>query len=103
MACMQLDSVVNWLRRNAVNPKDLNEPTVSSLSKLAGIPLSEKLGRPNHKIAEDAVNWLRNNDPQNPDVDDDVMEALAKLAGIPMPERTNVEQKKAVAEDAMDT
>ena len=64
--------------------------------------MSDKLERPKHKIAEDAVNWLRNNDPQNPDIDDDVMEALAKLAGIPMPERTHVEQKKAVAEDAMD-
>ena len=68
-----VDSVVNWLQRNDVNPKGLNEPTVSSLSKLAGIPLSEKLGRPNHKIAEDALNWLTNNDPQNPDFDDDVI------------------------------
>jgi hypothetical protein len=87
-----MEDAVDWLRKNDPPTSNVDDPTLESLTNLAGIALPKHALAPEEKkrIMEDAVNWLRKNDLKPEDVDQAGfgLVSLANLSGLPLPEPT---------------
>merc|ERR1712194_457545 len=100
-----MDDVLDWLRSNDVTLKDVDEPTLNALLKVAGVsaPKAGLLPEEERKKAiEDSLEWLRNNDLDMEDVDGPTVKTLSKLAGIPLPKKLTGENKKKTVDTALE-
>ena len=87
------------------NLDDIDDPTLTAFSKLAGVDIPENLSSSQKKkVMEDSLSWLRNNNPTlDGNLDDPTLEAVTKLAGVSLPPGVVTRKaKKAGVENAMD-
>merc|ERR1711897_94901 len=101
-----VEDSVAWLRENDPGRLDtVDDATVETLTKLAGIPYESRpttKTENKRKAMEDALNWIRNNDLKvDEEPRDNVMVALSKLTGAPMPKKMKSKQKKKFVEDSV--
>lgn len=83
-----IEEARNWIRTNNPSPDDVDEPTLTALTNLAGIKMPRVEVKPKDKreATEQALNWLRNNDPSDTvDLYDLTIIAFSNLAGTPSP------------------
>merc|ERR1712241_577338 len=102
-----VEDSLDWLRENDPGRLDtVDDPTVSSLMKLAGLPdLGSPLSpdRKKGKAMQETLTWIRNNDPEVDDnPDEDLIMALSKVTGGPLPKKMNGKEKKKFVEDSID-
>merc|ERR1712232_502462 len=98
-----MDNAIEWLRNS--DPEDLQDtdnPSLSALTNLAGVPMPGASKTDRVKILMDAVDWLRNNDPIITNVDKPGLKSLTKLGGIHMPKKLTPETKQRAIDDFMD-
>ena len=96
-----MDDVVDFLRNNDFNERDVNKPTLDVITDLSGvdIPWSTDLSR--QKFLEKAVEWLRNNDANPDEVGKATLKPLTNLSGITMPKKMTLDDKEKTLDDVV--
>ena len=96
-----LEDVVEFLRKNDLHEKDLDEPTLEAITDLAGVDMPRDRDTSRQKVLDDAIQWLRNNEPSGEEVGKSALKPLTKLAGVPMPKKLTPEEKEKAVDDVV--
>ena len=91
--------VVEHFRSKDVDKKDVDEPTLKAITKLAGVDLPRGMKSPRQKILDDTLGWLRKHDPSPDSIDESAMKPLAKLCSAQLPKALTRNNKETTLAD----
>ena len=75
----------NHPNKEDVGEGDVDEPTLKTLTGLAGVDMPRGKQFPRQKALDEALDWVQNNTPNPEDIGKSMLKPPSKLAGLLMP------------------